>query len=92
MLQGSTLLAEWIERRSFKRQKDAAAFLAISEGLLSMLLSGTRRPGRDLSVRIQEATGIPVSAWVVKSKSQTRKRAPKRKPQVHDFQTVNHNA
>lgn len=63
MPSGSVLLAEWVEKRGYERRADAAEVLGISEGYISLLLSGDRAPGRDKAVEIQDLTGIPVSAW-----------------------------
>lgn len=59
---GAALLRDWIDRRGYN-QAEAARFLNLSEPYLSMVLSGTRMPGRDRAVAIERKTGIPVAAW-----------------------------
>jgi transcriptional regulator with XRE-family HTH domain len=88
---GMALLADWVKRRG-STQHAAAQFLNISESLMSMFLSGGRRPGRDLAVRIQDATGIPVSAWVVKSSPRTKPTSKRRKSEAQTSPEVNGNA
>ena len=56
------MLAEWIEKREYTQVK-ASELFGISEGYISMILSGGRVPGRDQALRIEELTGIPVRAW-----------------------------
>ena len=62
MRTGAKQLAEWIRKRGDKKAEVAELF-GISAGYLSMFLSGERCPGRDVAVRIQDLSGIPVGAW-----------------------------
>lgn len=62
MQSGREQLADWIDRKDYGRAQAAAAF-KIHPVYLWQLLTGKRRPGRDLSVTIQDLTGIPVKAW-----------------------------
>jgi len=62
MQSGAALLAEWIEKREYTQLK-ASVLFGISEGYISMILSGGRLPGRNQALRIEELTGIPVRAW-----------------------------
>lgn len=64
MQSGAALLAEWIEKREYQQTRVADLF-GISEGYVSMLLSGERVPGRDKALFIEDLTGIPVKAWVL---------------------------
>lgn len=60
---GRKQLADWMERRGFKSQAQAARFLNIGKDLLCELLSGKRTPGLDNALIIERQTGIPVEAW-----------------------------
>jgi plasmid maintenance system antidote protein VapI len=60
---GRRQLADWMERRGFKTQTQAARFLNIGKDLLCELLSGKRTPGLDNAIVIERLTGIPVEAW-----------------------------
>ena len=55
-------LALQIERHE-ATQGRAADRLGISEGHLSDLLRGRRTPSLALAIRIEQAYGIPASAW-----------------------------
>lgn len=57
-------LAAWLELNE-KKQRDVARSLRVSEGQMSLLVSGQRRPSLVLATRIEKLTGIPASAWVV---------------------------
>lgn len=63
MHSGRHLLDEW-RRRSKHDQRTLAGLLGISDGYLSQILSGARRPKLELLIRIEELTGVPVSSWV----------------------------
>ena len=45
------------------KQKDLARAAGISEGHLSMVLSGKRKPSAEVMRRLAEVTGTPVSWW-----------------------------
>lgn len=51
-----------MERRGFN-QADVARDFQWSEAYVSRVLSGHRRPGREVALFIEEKTGIPVSSW-----------------------------
>lgn len=44
-------------------QREAAETLGIHFTVLNKLLKGTRPPGRETAIVIEEKTGIPVAAW-----------------------------
>lgn len=50
--------------RSKQNQRALAVALGISDGYLSQILSGLRRPKLELLLRIEALTGVPVSSWV----------------------------
>lgn len=62
MLSGRQLLRAWRER-SKQNQRTLAVALEISDGYLSQILSGARRPKLELLMRIEALTGVPVSSW-----------------------------
>jgi transcriptional regulator with XRE-family HTH domain len=62
MTSGAMQLRDWIDRRGFN-QVEGAKYLGISEPYMSMFLSGRRVPGRDLAVKLERLTGIPVASW-----------------------------
>lgn len=72
---GRERLAAYI-RRSRQKQYEVAAELQITESYLSQVLSGRRRPGLDIAVRIEAATGIPVVAWAAKKRAKSVKPNP----------------
>jgi transcriptional regulator with XRE-family HTH domain len=57
--------------------------LRITESYLSQVLSGRRRPGLDIAVRIETLTGIPVSAWAARRKTPSANRIPKQAETVN---------
>lgn len=73
---GRERLSKYIER-SRQKQYEVAADLRITESYLSQVLSGRRRPGLDIAVRIETLTGIPVSAWAASRKTPSGNRIPK---------------
>lgn len=56
-------LLAWIDRRCGSH-REAARLLRLHFTHLSQILSGRRNPGLANAVRIQDVTGIPVTAWV----------------------------
>ncbi len=62
MNKGHQLLADW-RRRSNINQRDLARQLGVSDGYLSQILSGLRRPKLELLIAIEGVTGVPVSSW-----------------------------
>lgn len=63
MHSGPEQLRDWMERRGFKVQADAARFLGLELSVFSLLVNGKRKPGVDYALRIEKSTGIPVEAW-----------------------------
>jgi transcriptional regulator with XRE-family HTH domain len=61
-MDGPVRLKRWLERREIA-QVDFARTVGASRCYVNQWCSGARRPGRDLAVRIQELTRIPVAAW-----------------------------
>lgn len=61
---GRELLADWLQRAKFS-QRQGADFIGVTEGKLSMYLSGSQRPGLDTALRIQDKTGVPVRSWAL---------------------------
>lgn len=49
--------------RSKQNQRELAVALGVSDGYLSQILSGLRRPKLELLMRIEDLTGVPVSSW-----------------------------
>jgi transcriptional regulator with XRE-family HTH domain len=70
---GRQRLAKYVER-SKQKQYEVAQDLRITESYLSQVLSGRRRPGLDIAVRIETLTGIPVSAWAASRKAPSANR------------------
>jgi transcriptional regulator with XRE-family HTH domain len=69
---GRELLAEWVARSKFT-QREAADFIGLTEGKLSMYLNGRQRPNIDTALRIQDATGVPVRSWALSGLSEPEK-------------------
>lgn len=63
MTAGRARLRAWIERSKVK-DYEAAALLTVHPVMLSQWLSGTRTPGLDSAVKIEQITGIPVGSWL----------------------------
>lgn len=67
MRSGRELLREWIVKRGFKTQREAAEELAwfgeAGQVKLSQYLSGARKPHRDNAITLQDKAGIPVASW-----------------------------
>ena len=57
----------------------AAEQIGISQGYLSNILKGTRRPSPDVALKISQTTRTPLEVWLFKSKDNlsTRKKAVK---------------
>lgn len=75
MKHGRERLAEWRDRSRIS-QKDMAAMFGITDSYLSQVLSGRRRPGLDIAVRIEALTGVPVQSWSDTSLSESDRGAP----------------
>ena len=74
MPSGRHLLGAWRER-SKQDQRTLARALGVSDGYLSQILSGLRRPKLELLMKIEELTGVPVSSWVDTRRGRLGKRA-----------------
>lgn len=49
--------------KHFKNDYELAALLHLTKPHMSQILSGKRRPGLAIAVRIEDATGIPARSW-----------------------------
>jgi transcriptional regulator with XRE-family HTH domain len=67
---GRRELKAWL-RRSVMKSSTLASELGISRAYMSQILSGERRPGLDLLVRIHDRTGIAPRSWAAFSMSAT---------------------
>ena len=76
-------LLNWIERKGFQTQVEAAKELGLSPAMLSLMVNNRRSPGRSTALEIEERTGIPVRAWesiaIDESPIQNRHKSGKRK-------------
>lgn len=68
---GRRLLREWIQRAKMQDQ-EAAAFLGITSGYLSQLLSGSKVPSLELALKAEDLTGVSVRSWQVNELSKRR--------------------
>lgn len=59
---GRERLADY-RRRARLKQYELADLVGLHETTLSQILSGRRRPGLDIAVRIEAVTGVPVESW-----------------------------
>lgn len=62
MQTGRERLAQYRDRSRLK-QYELARLIGVTDSYLSQLLSGRRKPGRDIAIRIEAQTGIPVQSW-----------------------------
>lgn len=62
---GAERLAEYCKKH-YDNQYELAELLELAEAHLSQLLSGKRRPGLPIAVRIEERTGVPAESWLLK--------------------------
>ncbi len=76
MEQGNTQLRDWQWRRRLSGG-EASDIIGIDRTYYSNLVNGRRRPGRDLAVKIERLTGVPVEAWTPQT-SGKRDKATKR--------------
>jgi plasmid maintenance system antidote protein VapI len=63
MQSGSDQLRDWIRRRGFATQVEAAEYLGIETSTFSLLVNGKRSPGLNNALDLEKKTGIPVEAW-----------------------------
>ena len=61
---GIAQLRDWMKRRGFN-QHDTADFFGWHDSVISQYLSGARTPDLTNAVKIREATGVPVEAWLL---------------------------
>lgn len=81
MQSGRDQFRAWMKRRTMN-QAEAAKFFGWHESVISQYLSGDRVPATVNAVKIEEATGIPVRAWLLSqsAKAPRRPARPTRKP------------
>ena len=72
MNKGQAQLAAWVVRSGMK-QYQVAELLQITRADICNLLKGDQLPGLRLSVRIQDATGIPPQSWLATTTVQPQK-------------------
>lgn len=72
--EGSQLLAAELEKRDWS-QGDLQRKLGVASGLIGRWLHGEKRPGAVWASKIEEAVGIPASAW---GREPRKRSAPKR--------------
>jgi plasmid maintenance system antidote protein VapI len=65
MKSGRQLLAEY-QRRTERNQRQLAHYLKLAEPTMSHFLTGYRRPGLVVAMRIEELTGVPARSWLLK--------------------------
>lgn len=63
MPNGRVQLRAWLER-SNQNQNWLARAIGISDGYLSQILAGLRRPKLETLKAIEGLTGIPIGSWV----------------------------
>ena len=61
---GRNQLQRWIDRHRMT-QDDAGRRIGISRVKLNQYLNGVRRPGLEVAIRIEDATGIDARSWLV---------------------------
>ena len=89
MQSAGEMFADWIERRFDGNQRNAAKSLGISEAYVSYFKQNQRAPGRDLAIKLQELTGIPVTAWQSTAVHKSKKQATKRRKERPSSQGFN---
>jgi len=70
MKTGRERLRDWI-KRSQVSQTQAAKILSVHPVMISEWLGGTRRPGLENAVKIEQITGISVESWLLTEVSPT---------------------
>lgn len=73
---GADAIWDWMERRGLN-QRQASEIVEIDHTYLNHIVSGRRLPGRDLAVRIERKTGIPVEIWSTEVDEPTASRSRK---------------
>jgi transcriptional regulator with XRE-family HTH domain len=74
MTGGREQLKAWIARSGL-RQYQVAEKLGLTPANLCNMLSGKRKPGLRVSVRIQDKTGILPESWLVTTAQPKKRRA-----------------
>jgi len=64
MQSGRERLRDWITRSKVK-DYEAADILGVNNVVLSQWLSGSRKPGLDNAVKIEQVTGVSVESWLL---------------------------
>ena len=80
MQSGRTRLRHWIER-SKVNQTQAAEILGVHQVVLSQWLTGTRVPGLENAVKLEQLTGISVESWLLSTISPATTDDPSDGPQ-----------
>jgi hypothetical protein len=65
MKSGARQLRGWLRRGRYL-QREAAKMFGVSESMMSFLVDGERVPGRELAVKIESISGIPVASWALR--------------------------
>ena len=71
---GAERLAEYRDRHGYK-QYELAELLGLADAHLSQILTGKRRPGLPIAVRIEQRTGIPAESWLLTRRGKNGRRA-----------------
>jgi len=72
-LSGRERLIAYRDKHGYK-QYELADLLDLDETQLSQFLSGKRRPGLPIAVRIEERTGIPAKSWLLNAVGTRKKK------------------
>jgi transcriptional regulator with XRE-family HTH domain len=67
-LSGRELLAQWLVRRRLT-QGEGADEIGISRVKLNQYLNGEARPSLETAIRIEDATGIGIRAWLIEDEA-----------------------
>jgi len=59
---GAELFAAWLKANN-RSQLDASYDLRVSKQSLNMYLSGDRKPGREIALKLRKLAKIPIDAW-----------------------------
>jgi transcriptional regulator with XRE-family HTH domain len=72
---GAERLAAYRDKHGYK-QYELADLLEIDEAHVSQLLSGKRKPGLEIAVRIEDRTGVPAESWLLPPVGSSKKDNP----------------
>lgn len=70
-LSGRERLKAYRDKHGYK-QYELAELLELDETHLSQILSGKRRPGLPIAVRIEDICGIPAKSWLLTQRGSRR--------------------